>query len=311
MGGTNTHIALVDPAGKIIDRRHLPTNGWPTAADFVAEAATLISDITNSNRHCKVAGIGIGAPCANADTGTIEGATNLPWPSPIPLAQMMRQATGLPVAIENDANAAAMGEMAYGAARGCRNFIMLTLGTGVGAGVICDGHLLAGSRGFAGELGHITFPFASDRKCACGRNGCLQTVASASGVVATALRMLESDGATSTLSSVDASELTAHDVYTHALAGDPLAASVFDFTGRCLGQACAEFAAFTDPEAIILFGGVAQAGDMLIGPMKKALEANVLHLYRQRIQIMLSALPESDAALLGAASLPLMRQGAE
>lgn len=306
MGGTNTHIALVDADGNITDRAHMPTTAAASAAEFASKTAALVSDlITRNDVADRVRGIGIGAPCANSATGVIEGAANLPWPSPIPLARMMEEATGLPTRIANDANAAAMGEMAYGAARGCRNFIMLTLGTGVGAGVVCDGHLLSGSRGFAGELGHVAFPFASDRKCACGRHGCLQTVASASGVVDTALRFISESDEPSTLRQADPETLTAYDIYRHATGGDPLAIRVFDFTGDCLGRACASFAAMTDPNAIVLFGGVAQAGQLLVEPMRRAFEEHALYLYRDRIRILISSLPDSDAAILGAASLPL------
>lgn len=217
---------------------------------------------------------------------------------------MIEKRLGLKTVISNDANAAAIGEMTYGAASGLKNFIVLTLGTGVGGGVVCDGHLLTGTNGFAGELGHITFPFAADRKCGCGRTGCLQTVASAKGIVETTRRILKSTTEPSSLRYVPDGELTAKHVGEAAAAGDKVAIQVFDFTGRCLGKAAAEYASFTDPQAIILFGGVAKAGDLLLKPMREAFSESALHLYRDRVRFLVSSLKDSDAAVLGAASLP-------
>ncbi len=307
VGGTNTQLALVDIAGRIVARDYLPTTGHPDAASYVKALGAKVTGLVEANgARGQVKGIGIGAPCANAASGVIEGATNLPWPSPIPLVDLVEKATGISTVISNDANAAAVGEMTYGSARGCRNFIMLTLGTGVGAGVICDGHLLSGSRGFAGELGHIFFHFAADRSCECGRNGCLQTVASAGGVVETARRMLAADVRPSALRDIPAPDLNARAIGEAADAGDRLAIEVFDFTGRCLGEACATFAAFTDPDAVILFGGVAKAARFMLPAMREAIEKHALHIYRNRIKVSVSSLPDSDAAILGAASLPFI-----
>lgn len=302
MGGTRTHIAAVGSEGEIAGRVQFGTCEAADASAFVAMIANAVAELDAST---PAIGIGIGAPCANASTGCIEAATDLPWPSPIPLASMVREATGLPTWVTNDANAAAIGEMMYGTARGLENFIMLTLGTGVGAGVVVDGHLLSGSRGFAGELGHVRFPFAANRECGCGRKGCLQTVASAGGVVRTALGMLADDCRDSSLREMDASTLTAKDVYDHAERGDALAREVFEFTGDCLGSACAEFAALADPDAIVLFGGVARALRFMERTMRRAFERDSLHLYRGRVKILESSLPDADAAILGAAALPL------
>lgn len=313
MGGTNTHVALVNERGNILWRSSIKTTEYPTAESFchaVSEAVTAMCDnlaqYQPEEGAYRIEGIGVGAPCANSSSGAIEAATNLPWPSPIPLAALLNKMTGIRTVAANDANAAAIGEMMYGGARGCKNFIMITLGTGVGGGVVCDGHLLNGTRGFATELGHITFPFAHDRLCTCGRYGCLQTVASASGVVDTAQRLLEDPEVHSTLRDVPADRLTSAIIFSHAEKGDRVAREVFRYTGECLGMAAAEFAAFTDPEAIILFGGVANAGEMILGPMREALERQALHLYKGRIAIRTSSLPFSDAAILGAASLPYM-----
>ncbi len=305
LGGTNTVFAIVDKTGYIIDKDSFPTK-TPSVdvwADQLAEGISCMID-----RHSlqgDIVGIGIGAPSANATTGSIEGATNLPWPPPIPITNLMEARLGLPVKINNDANAAAIGEKAYGVAAGMNNFIVLTLGTGVGGGVVCNGHLLSGARGFAGELGHVTFPFAADRMCGCGRKGCLETVASARGIVETAKRMMADSDRPSSLRDIPQDQLTSKNICEAAMRGDVLAKEVFDFTGACLGKAAAEFAAFTDPEAIILFGGVAKAGDLLIEPMREAFGKHTLHLYRDRVRFLVSSLEGANAALIGAASLPL------
>lgn len=306
LGGTNTVFAIVDKTGYIIDKDSFPTK-TPTVdvwADMLADGISRMID--RNSLQGDIVGIGIGAPSANATTGCIEGATNLPWPPPVPLANLMEARLGLPVKINNDANAAAIGEKAYGVAAGMNDFIVLTLGTGVGGGVVCNGHLLSGARGFAGELGHITFPFAADRMCGCGRKGCLETVASARGIVETAKKMMSESDKESTLRSIPFEELSSKAIADAANDGDQLAKEVYDFTGKCLGMAAAEFAALTDPEAIILFGGVAKAGDLLVSPMREAFGKHTLHLYRDRVRFLISALEGANAALVGAASLPLL-----
>lgn len=318
LGGTNTELAVVDAVGHIIARDSFPTavpkrgteNGdsSPVVGDWADELATRINRmIRESGLEERIEGIGIGAPCANAVTGCIEAATDLPWPSPIALANMMESRLGIPVTVSNDANAAAIGEMTYGAAAGLKNFIVLTLGTGVGSGIVCDGHLMTGARGFAGELGHVTFPFAADRLCGCGRHGCLQTVASAKGIRLTAKRLLSDTERQSSLRDIPEKDMSPKVIEQAARNGDTLAAEVYEFTGRCLGLAAAEFAAFTDPEAIILFGGVSKAGDLLLEPMRRAFHDTALHLYRDRVRFLLSGVNDSDAAILGAASLPFIK----
>lgn len=306
LGGTNTVYAIVDKTGHIIDKESFPTkttsvDEW---ADILADGISRMME--RNSLQGEIAGIGIGAPSANATTGSIEGATNLPWPPPVPLANLMEARLGLPVKVNNDANAAAIGEKAYGVAAGMNDFIVLTLGTGVGGGVVCNGHLLSGARGFAGELGHVTFPFAADRVCGCGRKGCLETVASARGIVETARKLMEKSDKDSVLRSIPTDELTSKAIAEAAEGGDQLAKEVYDFTGKCLGVAAAEFAAFTDPEAIILFGGVSKAGDLLVEPMREAFGKHTLHLYRDRVRFLISALEGANAALVGAASLPLL-----
>ncbi len=318
LGGTNTELAVVDTVGHILARDSFPTavvrnnpesaEPIPTVSDWADELATRISRmIHEAGVEQRIEGIGIGAPCANAVTGCIEAATDLPWSSPIALVNMMESRLGLSVTISNDANAAAIGEMTYGAAAGLKNFIVLTLGTGVGSGIVCDGHLLSGARGFAGELGHVTFPFAADRLCGCGRYGCLQTVASAKGIRLTAKRMLADTDKPSVLRDIPEQDMSPRVIEQAARSGDKLAAEVYEFTGRCLGFAAAEFAAFTDPEAIILFGGVSKAGDLLLKPMREAFHDRALHLYRDRVRFLLSGVNDSDAAILGAASLPFIK----
>ena len=306
MGGTNTQFALISRDGTVVERRNLPTTGHISAQVWAEKLWESISDMLETHGVAEeIEGIGIGAPCANTVTGCIEAATDLPWPSPIPLRERMERLSGYRVKVANDANAAAMGEKLYGAARGVDNFIMLTLGTGVGSGIVCDGHLLLGSRSFAGELGHIPFGFASGRKCGCGREGCLQTVASAKGVVVTARKMLAEREIPSSLRSIPLDQLTARDVSESAQGGDLLAREVLAFTGRSIGEACATFAAFSDPEMIILFGGLAKAGKFITYPAEIEFRRTALHLYADNVRFALSELPDADAALLGSAALVL------
>lgn len=308
IGGTTVHFAVVDEAGKIRERGDLATRDYAEADDFLKSLAVEINRVVHFFGRDSFIGVGVGAPCVNPHTGAIEGATDLPWESPVPLAEVLGRLTGLDVFASNDANAAALGEMQFGAARGMKNFILLTLGTGVGAGVVADGHLIQGRRGFAGELGHIIAAGAEDRMCSCGRHGCLQTVASAGGVVNTSLRMLHTPGGgNSTLAAVPADELTAKTIALHAEQGDSLAREVFEFTGRVLGTAFASYAAWTDPEAIILFGGVANAFPLMERAMRQAYDDNVLFLYKEGVKFLQSGLPEADAAILGAASLPYQK----
>lgn len=310
MGGTNTAFAIVDSVGHILAKNCVSTATRTSEiwADLLSKEISMM--IADCELDGEIMGIGVGAPCANSVTGCVEAATDLPWPSPIPLVSMIESRLGLPTVIANDANAAAIGEMTYGAAVGMKNFIVLTLGTGVGSGIVCDGHLLSGARGFAGELGHVTFPFAADRLCGCGRHGCLQTVAAAKGIRETARLMLERSQRPSMLRDMPESDRSPLAIEKAARAGDPLACDVYAFTGECLGKAAAEFAAFSDPEAIILFGGIARAGDLLLLPMREAFVANSLHLYRDRVRFLCSALDDAEAAILGAASLPYMQKPA-
>lgn len=303
IGGTNTEFAIIDRRGSVVGRNRISTTGHDGLEAYVGALRVAVDALAAELNVSadSIAAVGAGAPAANGATGQIQVSTNLPWDAPVPLAKALSDAFGIPAAITNDANAAAAGEMIYGVARGMRNFIVITLGTGVGSGIVCDGHLLSGSRGFAGELGHVVVCGDSDRPCGCGRSGCLETYCSACGIVETARRLLERDDRQSSLRNVG--ELTAKTIAEAAANGDELAREVYDFTGKVLGEACASFASFTDPTAIILFGGVAKAGNLLIEPMKRAMEPALLHLYQNRIEIMQSGLNDAEAALLGASAV--------
>lgn len=317
IGGTNIHVALVDADGKIVRQGRFATRDYMDVNDFVARLSGEILDQIQSagvaeidrntgkisDRNCNVIGIGVDAPCVNSKTRCIENPARLPWQGITPLADMLEASTGLPVWIANDANAAAIGEMVYGCARGMENFIVITLGTGVGSGIVVDGHLLNGAHGFAGELGHMTFGFAADRHCGCGRNGCLETCCTASGVVETARRMMKSTDTPSVLRDLAEDQLTSKAIGEAFLTGDALAAKVLHFTEDAMGRAFAEFCAFSDPEAIILFGGVADPRELNATHIKEVMDEHMLYLYRDT-KVLFSTLPGADAAILGAASLP-------
>lgn len=304
IGGTTTSLGIVDRKGEILAKCSIPTRGEGTFEEFFKRLYNKIEELISLNGiKEKITRVGIGAPCANPYTGEIEGATDLPWPSPIPLKEIFERAMGIPVALGNDAKSSAIGEMMFGAAKGLNNFIMLTLGTGVGAGIVCDGHLLYGSRGFAGELGHVTVRHDKSRLCGCGRYDCLQNYCSASGVVETARCLLRDSSEDSLLRHINESAITPKLVYECAEKGDSLSLKVFEETGKVIGEACANFAAFTDPEAIIFFGGVAKALKFMEPAIRKAMEENLLFLYKKRIKLLASGLEEADVALLGASAL--------
>lgn len=304
IGGTNTCFGIVSPEGEIILRGSLPTCGH---YDFQAFADALHKEVTDSLHAAGLSAsdlgaLGVGAPCVDYRSGEIVGAVDLPWPSPTPLAAVMQATFGLPAHAENDANAAALGELAFGAARGLSDVLVITLGTGVGSAIICDGRLLHGYRGLAGELGHTIAERDSDRLCSCGRMGCLETYASARGVVCTAASMLALSAEESSLRRL--TQMTAGDVGRAADNGDPIALRAFAETGKVLGSACAEFAAFCSPQAVIFFGGVARSFHHFEGAMRREYEKNLLWIYRENeVRFLPSTLPEADAAILGAAAV--------
>ncbi|MBQ8500637.1 MAG: ROK family protein [Bacteroidales bacterium] len=304
VGGQTTKIGVVDSMGTVLSQTVIRTDTYTEIAPYIAELAEAVNKvIKDSGKEGKIRGIGVGAPNGNYYTGTIENAPNLLWGrKKVEFAKLLSEAMGgIPVALTNDANAAAVGEMTYGAAKGMKNFIMITLGTGVGSGIVINGEVLYGHDGFAGELGHTCAVRNNGRTCGCGKTGCLETYASATGVARTAREWLELSDEPSVLRSLD--KIASKDVYDAAKEGDKLALKIFNFTGEILGRSFADFIAFSSPEAIVLFGGLARAKEFLLAPMEEAINANVLPLWRGKVKILFSQLKESDAAILGASAL--------
>ena len=305
IGGQTTKCGIVDARGTVLSQTVIRSDNHTDVTAFIAELAEALNHIiAEAKAEGQIRGIGVGAPNGNYYTGTIEGAVNLVWggTKTIPFAKMLsEQMNGIPVSLTNDANAAAMGEMTYGAARGMKNFIMITLGTGVGSGIVIDGNVVYGHDGFAGELGHTCAVRHNGRQCNCGKTGCLEAYTSAIGVARSAREWLEMSDEPSVLRSLD--KITSKDVYEAAKEGDKLALKIFDFTGRILGESFADFIAFSAPEAIVLFGGLARSKEFLIEPIQKAMDENVLSLWKGKVKLVFSQLKESDAAILGASAL--------
>lgn len=305
IGGTNTVFGIVDARGIVLASGSIKTRKHANFDDYVADLHKEVMHLLEANDATdKIQGIGVGAPNANYYTGEILNAPNLPWGPMVPLAAKISEAfNGIPVAVTNDANAAALGEMTYGAARGMKDFIMITLGTGVGSGIVINGQLVYGHDGFAGELGHVIRKPNNGRVCGCGRTGCLEAYCSATGVARTAREFIELRSEPSTLRNLEIESITSKDVYDAAIAGDKMAKDIFTYTGTMLGEAFADFIAFSSPQAIILFGGLAKSGDLLLKPIKEALDKNILATFKGKTKIILSELKESDAAVLGASAL--------
>ncbi len=304
IGGTNTVFGIVDTRGTVIASASIKTAKHNAIEDYLEELYTEATRLIKANdAEGKIHGIGIGAPNANYFTGMIEDCVNLPWPTPLPLAKLVSEKFGIPVAITNDANAAAIGEMTYGAARGLKDFIMITLGTGVGSGVVVNGQVVYGHDGFAGELGHVIMKRNNGRLCGCGRTGCLEAYCSATGVARTAREFLEIRTEPSTLRELPIEQITSKDVYDAAVAGDQIAKDIFEYTGTMLGEAFADMMVFSSPSAFILFGGLAKSGDLLLKPLKAAMDRNMLSIFKGKAKVMLSELKEADAAVLGASAL--------
>ena len=305
IGGQTSKIGVVDARGTVLAQTVIRTDNHTDENLYVAELAEAVKKvIKEADVEGQVRGIGVGAPNGNYYNGTVENAVNLSWGAgkTIEFAKLLSAAMGgLPVALTNDANAAAVGEMTYGAARGMKNFIMITLGTGVGSGIVINGDVVYGHDGFAGELGHTAAVRNNGRVCNCGKTGCLETYASATGVARTAREWLELTDEPSVLRNLD--KIASKDVYDAAKEGDKLALKIFDFTGRILGRSFADFIAFSAPEAIVLFGGLARAKEFLLAPMEEAMNENLLSLWKGKVKIVFSQLKESDAAILGASAL--------
>ena len=305
VGGQTSKLGVVDARGTVLAQTVIRTDTYSEVAPYIAELAEAVKKvIKEAGAEGKVRGIGVGAPNGNYYTGTIENAPNLPWGhnGVVEFAKLLSEAMeGLPVALTNDANAAAVGEMTYGAARGMKNFIMITLGTGVGSGIVINGEVVYGHDGFAGELGHTAAVRNNGRQCNCGKTGCLEAYCSAMGVARTAREWLELTDEPSVLRSLDT--IASKDVYEAAQEGDKLALKIFEFTGKLLGRSFADFIAFSAPEAIVLFGGLARAKEFLLAPMEESMNANLLPLWKNKVKIVFSQLKESDAAILGASAL--------
>lgn len=304
LGGTNSVFGIIDREGKVLTTTSIKTQGYQNVESYVEDSVKSVMQIVEQVGGMeKIHAMGIGAPSGNYYNGTIEQAANLAWAKGVvPLADMFANRLNIPVAITNDANAAAMGEMIYGEAVGMKNFVELTLGTGVGSGIVANGQLIYGCDGFAGELGHMVVE-PEGRPCGCGRKGCLETYCSATGVVRTTMAMLEESTEPTLLRDIPREELSSYEVYKAAMAGDAMAKEVFRQTGRRIGVACANIATFLSPEAFIFFGGLAQAGDLLFRPMEEAYNENVLSLYKGKAKFLKSGLDGAKAAVLGASAI--------
>ena len=300
LGGTNSVFGIVDARGEIKATTAIKTGGHTTPESYVDACMEVLNPVIEQVGGLdKIKAMGIGAPNGNYYNGTIEFAPNLPW------AQMFSERLGgIPVGLTNDANAAAMGEMVYGVARGMKDFIVITLGTGVGSGIVVNGQVLYGHDGFAGELGHVTMVRGEEgRLCGCGRTGCLECYCSATGVARTAREMLAKTDRPSLLREMNPDDITSLDVSIAAGKGDELAKEIYEFTGKMLGEACADFAAFSSPEAFIFFGGMVKAGELIMKPIREAYDAHVMKPFRGKAKFLVSGLDGASAAVLGASAI--------
>ncbi|MFC3160104.1 glucokinase [Chryseobacterium arachidis] len=303
IGGTNTKFGVVNHRGEVLEKGNIRTDAYPTVEEYIDALYEAVHPLINSHgKEKNFDGIGVGAPNANYYTGTIEQAPNLPWKGIIPFAELMKAKFGLPCTITNDANAAAIGEMLFGAARGMKDFIMITLGTGVGSGIIAGGKLIYGHDGFAGELGHTIVKPGGRKHWSTGSEGSLEAYASATGIAITAKKM-RAEFPESMLNQYPEEAINSKTVHECALKGDPISIEVFRYTGQKLGEALANFVMFSSPEAILLFGGVIKAGDFILKPTKLHMERNLLPIFRNKVKLVFSELDEADAAILGASAL--------
>jgi glucokinase len=304
IGGTGTKFGVVDRDGNVLFSGGISTKKHAEVGTFIDELYNALSVlIEKAGGVGRMKGIGVGAPNGNYYTGTIEYAPNLPWKGVIPMSKLMESKFRLPVTLTNDANAAAIGEMMYGAAKGMKDFIMITLGTGVGSGIVANGKLIYGHDGFAGELGHTIIIPDGRMHPGTGKKGSLESYASATGVRYTALELLEGTDEKSELRNIPKDELDSKKVYEAAIKGDELARHVYEYTGRVLGLALANAVMFSSPEAIVLFGGLTKAGDLILKPTREHMEANLIQVFQNKVKILISHLRESDAAILGASAL--------
>ena len=304
IGGTGTKFGIVDNLGNVLSSDTMSTRGHADIHAYIDELydklMILIDKVGGVGR---IKGIGVGAPNGNVYTGTIEYAPNLPWKGIIPLAKLIQDKFKLPVKLTNDANAAAVGEMTYGAAKGMKDFILIALGTGVGSGIVANGELIYGHDGMAGELGHTIIIPDGRVHPGTGKKGSLESYASATGVATSAVEILNTTDRASTLRNIPIDKIDSKAVFEAAIAGDEVAKEVFEYTGRILGISLANFVMFSSPEAIILFGGLTKAGDLILKPTREHMEANLIEVFQNKIKILVSHLKESDAAILGASAL--------
>lgn len=303
IGGTFTKFGFVDREGIFYAEGNSPTDMFDNVDDYIQN---LVKDLKKAEKEIKgpfkIVGMGIGAPNGNYHKGTVENATNLKWKGIVPFAELMKKHYDVPIKLTNDANAAALGEMIYGGARGMRDFVMITLGTGLGSGIVVNGDLVYGHDGFAGELGHVNVQ-KNGRKCGCGNLGCLETYVSAPGIKRTVFELLASDTEGSELVKYNFNELTSEIIYEAAKRNDPVALKAFDITGRILGAKLADTVAHTSPEAIFLFGGLANAGDFILIPAKKYMEESIMGTFRNKVRVLRSGLVGKNAAILGSGAL--------
>jgi glucokinase len=303
IGGTGTKIGLVDNIGNILFENKVKTTDYPEIDEYVtALSQAIVHCLDKVNAEFNLKGIGIGAPNGNFYKGTIEFAPNLPWKGTINLVDKMKKYFKVPIVMTNDANAAAMGEMIYGKARGMKEFIVITLGTGLGSGIVVDGKVVYGHDGFAGEIGHTIYD-PEGRLCGCGRRGCLETYASATGITKTVIELLEKSDEKSLLRDIPKDKLESKTIHDAAVKGDKIALEAFDYTAKILGLKLADSIAYTSPEAIFLFGGLAEAGDYILKPTKKYMEHYLLDVFKNKVKLEISGLMGKNAAILGAAAL--------
>lgn len=302
IGGTNSAYGVVDQSGEILFQSNAPTADYPDIDGYVKAMAANINEALAQAGDVQCVGIGIGAPNGNYYNGTIEQAPNLAWKGIVPLADKFREYFDVPVIVTNDANAAAIGEMIYGAAKGMKEFIVLTLGTGLGSGIVINGQVVYGHDGFAGELGH-TLAVENGRECGCGRKGCLETYVSATGIKRTAFELMATMQSPSALRKIPFDELTSKMIFDAAQAGDQVAKACFEYTGNLFGRKICDFIAFSSPQAIFLFGGLALAGDLIFEPAKRAFDQHVQSIFKGKCQILPSDLNDRNGAVLGSSAL--------
>ncbi|MTI86914.1 MAG: ROK family protein [Balneolaceae bacterium] len=302
LGGTYTKFGLVTKEGDLLAYDIIPTNSSIRYQQFFKELLSHIQELQSSlDKPLNLRGIGIGAPTGNTRDGTIESASNLEWDNHVPIVEVFEEYTNLPAILVNDANASALGELLYGVAKGMENFVSITLGTGLGCGIVVNGELVMGKQGHAGEIGHTTV-FHNGRECSCGRTGCVETYVSAPGIVTTVHELLAENGLTSTLRNITDKDLDAREITQAALAGDKVALEAFEYTGQILGLKLADMVACLNPEAIVISGGLAKAGSLILEPAKQNMEKHLLDIFKNKVDVLTSDLSEKNIAILGAAA---------